>query len=221
MSSRNCSGGCGGGSRRSRAAPSPDRAARRPVDRSPRSPRPPPRRRCPSASATRSPAWPIAAERTRSWVASRVVEDGHLAALAHDQDAVAHGQHLGQVGADEDDGHALAASSSTSWWTSTLAPTSMPRVGSSRISTLRLRLQPLAEHDLLLVAARERRGRRVDRRRADAAAAGGSLGGRPLLASRSHQPEPRQKARQRGQRDVGGDRQREDQPELPRGPRCV
>ena len=36
-----------------------------------------------------------------------VVEDRHLAALAHDQDAVAHGQHLGQVGADQDDRHAL------------------------------------------------------------------------------------------------------------------
>ena len=30
----------------------------------------------------------------------------HLAALAHDEDAVAHGQHLGQVGGDEDHGHA-------------------------------------------------------------------------------------------------------------------
>ena len=41
------------------------------------------------------------------------------------------------------------------WCTSALAPTSMPRVGSSTISTLGSQRQPARQHDLLLVAARE------------------------------------------------------------------
>ena len=45
------------------------------------------------------------------------------------------------------------ASSSMSAWTSALAPTSMPRVGSSRMRTCGLQGQPLGERDLLLVAA--------------------------------------------------------------------
>ena len=48
------------------------------------------------------------------------------------------------------------ASSLISRWTSAFVPTSMPRVGSSTISTFGLGGEPLAEHDLLLVAARER-----------------------------------------------------------------
>ena len=41
-------------------------------------------------------------------------------------------------------------------WTSLLVPTSMPRVGSSMISSRGSRGQPLGEHHLLLVAAGER-----------------------------------------------------------------
>ena len=59
----------------------------------------------PSPAGSISPDCPIAADRTRSWVASSMVEDGHLAAFAHDQDAVAHREHLGQVRADQDDRH--------------------------------------------------------------------------------------------------------------------
>ena len=55
-----------------------------------------------------------------------------------------------------------AASSEMSRWTSTLAPMSMPRVGSSRIRTSRLGRQPLGEDDLLLVAAGERLDLLVD-----------------------------------------------------------
>ena len=90
------------------------------------------------------------------------VEDRHLAALAHDQDPVAHGEDLRQVGADQDDRDALPAPARRSiWWTSALAPTSMPRVGSSRISTRGSRVQPLAQDDLLLVAARQRGDRHM------------------------------------------------------------
>ena len=45
------------------------------------------------------------------------------------------------------------ASSEISRWISVLVPTSMPRVGSSMISSFGFGGQPLGEHDLLLVAA--------------------------------------------------------------------
>ena len=48
-----------------------------------------------------------------------------------------------------------AASSPISAWISAFAPTSTPRVGSSRIRIAAARRQPLGEHDLLLVAARQ------------------------------------------------------------------
>ena len=60
----------------------------------------------------------------------------------------------------------LSASSPTRFCTSTLAPTSMPRVGSSSTSSAgRQREQPGQQH-LLLVAARQRAGRAVEVRRA-------------------------------------------------------
>ena len=49
--------------------------------------------------------------------------------------AVGDGQHLGQVGRDDEHGRALPARSNSRAWTSALAPTSTPRVGSSTIST--------------------------------------------------------------------------------------
>ena len=52
-----------------------------------------------------------------------------------------------------------AASSRTTSCTSRLARMSRPRVGSSSSSTFGLARHPLAEHDLLLVAARQRRSR--------------------------------------------------------------
>ena len=80
------------------------------------------------------------------------------AALAHDQDAVGDREHLGQLGGDHQHGDAAAArarrgSGGPRPW----CATSMPRVGSSTMSTRRLAAQPLGEHDLLLVAAREAR----------------------------------------------------------------
>ena len=78
---------------------------------------------------------------------------------------------------------------------------------------LRLRLQPLADDDLLLVAAGERRGRRVDRRRADAQPLAKCLG-RGAFFIAAHETSRRQKPRQRGQRDVRRDREGHDQAEL-------
>ena len=51
--------------------------------------------------------------------------------------------------------------------TSALAPTSMPRVGSSRMSTDGFDVEPLGQHHLLLVATREVADGRGERRRAD------------------------------------------------------
>ena len=70
----------------------------------------------------------------------------------------------------------------------------MPRVGSSKISTLRLHRQPLGEHDLLLVAAGQRADARVDadgvrmssRRRCRSAFCG--LARRVDHAGRGHRP---------------------------------
>ena len=57
--------------------------------------------------------------------------------LMQDEDPVGHRQDLGQVARDEDDRRGPdAASSEMIRWTSTLAPMSMPRVGSSRMSTV-------------------------------------------------------------------------------------
>ena len=55
------------------------------------------------------------------------------------------------------------ASSHIRRWISALAPTSMPRVGSSRMQKLRIVGEPLAEHDLLLIAAGKAARDLVDR----------------------------------------------------------
>ena len=60
-----------------------------------------------------------------------------------------------------------SASDRTSRWISALAPTSMPRVGSSRIRTLRVGRQPARQDHLLLVAAAQVPDRLVGRRRGD------------------------------------------------------
>ena len=77
------------------------------------------------------------------------------------------------------------ASSLISRCTSALVPTSMPRVGSSRISTLRLGGEPLGEHDLLLVAAREEPRRVVEPVELELQARG------PLARERRARPPPR------------------------------
>ena len=65
---------------------------------------------------------------------------------------------------------------------SALAPTSTPRVGSSSRTTEGCGVQPLGEHDLLLVAARQRPGGLIDRAAADPQT--GDVLARPRAAAR-------------------------------------
>ena len=102
-----------------------------------------------------------------------------------------------------------AASSEMIRWTSTLAPMSMPRVGSSRIRTLRLRRQPLRQHDLLLVAARQGADELVDAGHPDVELLGVVVGDAAL--GRRPDEQAREEARQDRQRHVLGDREVEDQ----------
>ena len=92
----------------------------------------------------------------------------HDRALRHHQHAVAE---IGQLlGLGRDDEHRHAARRRVRGRADEFrarAPTSTPRVGSSRISTLRLGAQPAADHHLLLVAAAEPADRRLDARRLD------------------------------------------------------
>ena len=97
------------------------------------------------------------------------------------------------------------ARSSIRWWTSALAPTSMPRVGSSRMSTRGSTLSQLSQHRLLLVAARQVADRREQRCGADAQPIAEALGRAPL-GTPVEQPERRAIGAERGQRDVRGDR---------------
>ena len=81
-----------------------------------------------------------------------------------------------------------AASSSISAWISALAPTSTPRVGSSRIRIRHSRGQPLGEHELLLVAARQPGGDHVRARGAHPQALEVGSGRAALLAAADEQP---------------------------------
>ena len=95
-------------------------------------------------------------------------------------------------------------------WTSTLAPMSMPRVGSSRISTRGFGRQPLGEHDLLLVAARQRADRLVDAGHPHARTARCSRVATRALRRPRHR-KPREQPRQDRQGHVLGDREVEDE----------
>ena len=79
---------------------------------------------------------------------------------------------------------------------------------------LGVRLQPLADDDLLLIATRERRGWRVDRWGADAQPSR-KAPPRCTLGLSLDQSRAGQKAGQRRQRDVGGNREWHDQAQLP------
>ncbi len=77
-----------------------------------------------------------------------------------------------------------------------------------------LRVQPLAQHHLLLVAAGELGDRQVDRGRADRQALAEGLGGARSPRRVRIRPRPVEIALQDRQRDVGGDRHRQRQAEL-------
>jgi hypothetical protein len=79
---------------------------------------------------------------------------------------------------------------------------------------LGVRLQPLADDDLLLVTSGQRRRRRFDRWGADAQPLPKCLRGRPLLGAADHTA-GREVAGQRRQRDVRRDRERHDETKLP------
>ena len=102
------------------------------------------------------------------------VEDRHLPALAHDQDPVAHGEDLGQVGADQDDRDAFLGELVDDLVDLGLGPDVDPARGLVEDEHARMRVQPLAQHDLLLVAARQRGDRHLDRRRRGCAGGRGS-----------------------------------------------
>ena len=85
----------------------------------------------------------------------------------HDQNAIGHAQHLRQVRRDQHDADARCTSSSTRRWTSRLGPHVDALGGLVEDQHGGLRGEPLAQHDLLLVAAREVAGRQLGRRRPD------------------------------------------------------
>ena len=85
-------------------------------------------------------------------------------------------------------------------WISALAPTSMPRVGWSRIRTRGLRDQPLGQQHLLLVAAGERVGQLLDAGRDHAHALGELARRRSASAARSTRPKPVREPPQHRQR---------------------
>ena len=85
----------------------------------------------------------------------------------------------------------------------------MPRVGSSTISTLGPSDEPLGEHDLLLVAAAERGGGDLDRRRLDVQLAADRADA--FAFARLRDQPIRRVAVQRGQRDVLADRRGHDE----------
>ena len=78
-------------------------------------------------------------------------------ALVDDEDAVGERQDLLQLERDEQDALPSSRSSTSRRWTNSIAPTSRPRVGCAAISTRRVAVDLAREHDLLLVAAGERR----------------------------------------------------------------
>ncbi|BAB51502.1 mll4969 [Mesorhizobium japonicum MAFF 303099] len=134
-----------------------------------------------------------------------LVENARDLALMHDGDAVGHADHLLHVAGDHQHGDAGIGQGAHQ-------PVDF-RLGADVDAArrlvedhhLRVHGQPLAEHDLLLVAARQRAGARLHRRRLDAEIFLLLLGGCRLSACRD-QRTPGMR-RQIGQRNVLGDRQ--------------
>ena len=88
-----------------------------------------------SSRRHRRRAWPVAASITLSSSALGAGDVVDEAALVHDEDAVGHAEHLGSSLETMTTAMPSAASCESSRCTSALVPTSMPRVGSSTIST--------------------------------------------------------------------------------------
>ena len=97
--------------------------------------------------------------------------------------------------------------------TSALEPTSTPASGLVENQDPRVGVEPLAQHDLLLIAARQLGDFEIDRRRADREPRAEVLGRSPLQTC-SNEAEAIEIPAQHRQRDIGEDRHRENQPEL-------
>ena len=121
-------------------------------------------------------------------------ERGHEAALAHDEHAVGEGEDLGQLGGDDQDGHAVAGQLGEQAVDLGLGADVDPAGRLVDDEQRRLAGQPLGQHDLLLVAAREQRDRAGDPAVLDLEALGPvggerALGARPKMRpSRSRRP---------------------------------
>ena len=109
---------------------------------------------CRHALALASPSH-IAAPQDRLAVEAGPLEAAADLAVAHDQDAVAHADQLLDLRGDHQDAGAARRPAVDDLVDLVLAPTSMPRVGSSRMKTRGAAQQPFADDDLLLVAARQ------------------------------------------------------------------
>ena len=85
----------------------------------------------------------------------RVLELGHGATIAQHRYPVAAFDDLLDFGRDHQHAKPSSASSSISDWISALAPTSMPRVGSSSKQQPRIQAEPAGQQHFLLIAAGE------------------------------------------------------------------
>ena len=108
------------------------------------------------------------------------IQNRHLPALAHDEHAVAEHEHLGQVRRDDDDANSLGRE---------LADDRMHLGFGADVDAARrlvenqdrrVGVEPLAQHDLLLIAARKLGDFEIDRRRADRELRAEVAGGSPL-----------------------------------------
>ena len=153
---------------------------------------------------------PVAAAMTASSAASARGDLGDEPALAHDQHAVGHAEHLGQLGGDHQHRDALGGQlgqqpvhlglGADVDAAGRLVDDQHPRAGG----------QPLGEHDLLLVAAGQRADRVGEPAVLDLQPLRPVRGERALGAADDQSPS-RLEAPQRGERDVALDRQLHDQ----------
>src|SRR5689334_2139836 len=90
----------------------------------------------------------------------RPIDLGRYVSLVHDQDPIAHLEHLRQLGRDEDHSHPTRAQRADDFVDLPLGPDVHAARGLVEDQHVDVGLEPLGEDDLLLVAARERPDRR-------------------------------------------------------------
>ncbi len=184
--------------------------------------RPRRRRRPPGSSATLTPPAPGrgGAALARSAISSRASSRSTRAVAQHD-DAVGEREQLGELGGDDDHGACPASASSRHQLDDLGASSRCRRRRSARrgSSTSRLGRQPLAEHDLLLVAARQPAHGRSQRARADVEPLDAAAARSASARRRRAMPRARQAAQQRA---ASGCRGRCDRARVPAraGPRA-